>query len=77
MNRVCPDCGSEQFTQTRIMSVDVTMEYDPAAGGWCDMSEEITDGGERDGDITCDDCGLGVSGDDLVTEETYDEGVEL
>ena len=69
---VCPDCGSNEFTQQRVALIEYTMTYDH--GQWLDGAESVQDGGDRDTDIACADCGRDIEDGDLVTEDAYNEG---
>ena len=66
---VCPDCGSAEFTQTRIAQIEFTLTFEH--GQWLDGAEEMIDSGERDAPITCGDCGAEVEDADLVSEDAY------
>jgi hypothetical protein len=68
----CPDCGATEFKQTRVAQIEYTVQFDPL-GGEHDVHEEVTDGGDRDGELSCD-CGFVFCySDDLVTAAEYNE----
>lgn len=75
MLMVCPDCGSSRFTQQRTALIEYTMAFEH--GQWVDVSDDVLDGGDRDTQIDCAECGHeDILDDDLVTEDAYNEADE-
>lgn len=74
----CPDCGCVTFTQTRIAQIEYALQIDPN-GGEHDISQHVTDGGDRDAPIKCEDCGREFDGDltdELSTVEQYNANAD-
>lgn len=71
---VCPDCGSDSFTQTRTTRTEFTVSLD-VNGHMVDRDDGVCmDSGERDEDgIECQDCGASYDcdTDELITVEAY------
>lgn len=71
---VCPECGHDEFKQTRTCRVEFTVMV--SEFGFEDTSQSMQDAGEQDEDgLTCDDCGQAYDYDTsrLITEEEYNE----
>ncbi len=72
-NLVCPECGHDEFTQTRTTRIEYTLSYDSRAG-WYETAESCVDSGDMgDHEIECADCGYECDADALVTIEQYNE----
>jgi hypothetical protein len=72
-NLVCPDCGSDTFTQKRYCQVQFTVNVTDY--GIDDIAQQIVDSGERDeSGITCEGCGADYEHDtdELLTREAYE-----
>ena len=77
INKVCPNCGSEEFTQRRSAVVEARLYFDPQFG-WSEIDEEIIDTeGLGDSAIVCDDCGDEITDDELVTPDEYNESEDV
>lgn len=75
---VCADCGHDTFEQVRTTRTEYTMQFD-ARAGWYETAEQVVDAGDMDeDDIRCADCGAEVTseGDDLVTEQQYNDDTD-
>lgn len=73
---VCPECGEHCFEQPRTARIEYIVCFYGESGNAYPVDQEysIEDGGDRDEDYVCRDCGFtfGDPDNELVTREQFD-----